>query len=84
MEKILNPKKVEEIEEVVDKSISTEENSARTDRYFSIAEEDRDMIDNLALAMSKATGASINPQDVLEAMSQAEISVYPTSGKWQE
>ena len=75
---------VKEVKEVVDKSISTEENSARTDRYFSIAEEDRDMIDNLALAMSKATGASINPQDVLEAMSQAEISVYPTSGKWQE
>ena len=77
-ERILNPEKVEEIEEVVDKSISTEENSARTDRYFSIDEEDRDMVDNLALAISSAVGSSINSQDVLEALAQSGISIYPT------
>jgi vacuolar-type H+-ATPase subunit H len=77
-ERYLNPKKVEEVEEVVDKSISTEENSARTDRYFSIDEEDRDMVDNLALAISSAVGSSINSQDVLEALAQSGISIYPT------
>jgi hypothetical protein len=81
MEKILNPKKVEEIEEVVDKSISTEESSARNDRYFSIDEEDRDMVDTLALAISNAVGKPINSQDVLEALAQSGISIYPVSDK---
>jgi ACT domain-containing protein len=81
MEKILNPKKVEEIEEVVDKSISTEESSARNDRYFSIDEEDRDMVDTLALAISNAVGKPINSQDVLEALAQSGISIYPVLDK---
>jgi hypothetical protein len=78
IEKLLNPEKVEEVEEVVDKSISTEENSARNDRYFLIDEEDRDMVDNLALAISNAVGNSVNSQDVLEALAQSGISIYPT------
>jgi hypothetical protein len=79
IEKLLNPEKVEEVEEVVDKSISTEENSARNDRYFSIDEEDRDMVDNLALAISNAVGNSVNSQDVLEALAQSGISIYPAT-----
>jgi len=78
IEKLLNPEKVEEVKEVVDKSISTEENSARNDRYFSIDEEDRDMVDTLALAISNAVGNSVNSQDVLEALAQSGISIYPT------
>ena len=81
IEKRLNPEKVEEVEEVVDKSISTEENSARNDRYFLIDEEDRDMVDTLALAISNAVGNSINSQDVLEALAQSGISIYPVSDK---
>jgi hypothetical protein len=76
MEKLLNPKV--EVEEEKGESISPEERSIRVDRYFSVDEEDRDMVDNFALAVSKATGVSINPQDILEALSQSEISIYPT------
>ena len=76
-ERILNPEKFKEVEEVVDKSIPTEEISARADRYFSINEEDRDMVDILALAISKAVGTSVNSQDLLEALAQSGISIYP-------
>ena len=76
-ERILNPEKFKEVEEVVDKSIPSEEISARADRYFSINEEDRDMVDILALAISKAVGTSVNSQDLLEALAQSGISIYP-------
>jgi hypothetical protein len=76
MEKLLNPKV--EVEEEKGELISPEERSIRVDRYFSVDEEDRDMVDNFALAVSKATGTSINPQDILEALSQSGISIYPT------
>ena len=66
------------MEEEKGESISPEEHSIRVDRYFSVDEEDRDMVDNFALAVSKATGVSINPQDILEALSQSGISIYPT------
>lgn len=77
MEKILNPEKPVEAEEPQDRVLSSYEVSARADRYFSIDEEDRDMVDILALAISKAVGTSVNSQDLLEALAQSGISIYP-------
>ena len=77
MEKLLNPEKADEVEEPQDRVLSSYEVSARADRYFSIDEEDRDMVDILALAISKAIGTSVNSQDLLEALAQSGISIYP-------
>lgn len=79
IEKLLNPEKVEEAKEPEDRFLSKQEVSARADRYFLIDEEDRDMVDNLALAISNAVGSSVNSQDVLEALAQSGISIYPAA-----
>lgn len=53
------------------------ENLDRLTTYFSIPEDTRDMVDTLALAISKAVGTSVNSQDLLEALAQSSISIYP-------
>jgi len=35
------------------------------------------MVDILALAISKAVGTLVNSQDLLEALAQSGISIYP-------
>jgi hypothetical protein len=78
MGRYLSQKPLEEVDETKE-SLSTEESSARVDRYFSIDEEDRDMVDSFAISISKATGNTVSPQDLLEALSQSGISIYPTT-----
>jgi hypothetical protein len=82
MERILNPQKIEEAEEVLDKSISAEEKFIRTDRYFNIDEYDRDVLDKLTLALIDATGIKIEPQDMLEALVVSQTAILPIPENW--